>query len=280
MTIWVLLALAASGLVVGFLSGLVGIGGGVLIVPLLYFFYGHPGWGGVELAPELHAVVAHATSLFVIVPTAALGTWTYHRARAVAWRAALPIAGFSVLAAVVGAQVAPGIPAPALKLGFGTLLLVSGARMLRPGGGKSLGAGQPRLIVGAVSGAAVGFLSALFGVGGGIVAIPVLIYFVGLTLSKVAATSMAIIMFTALAAVLGYGVAGLGESGLPPGSLGYVHYLAALPILVGALIAVTAGARVNQRLESGKLRVIFGVLFILLGLRLAVQNLSALGALA
>jgi uncharacterized protein len=80
-----LLSLAASGILIGFVSGLVGVGGGVLMVPLLYFFYAHPGWSGIILPGELHAVVAHATSLFVIVPTAILGTWSYHRANLVEW---------------------------------------------------------------------------------------------------------------------------------------------------------------------------------------------------
>lgn len=276
MTLWVLLTLAGSGMVIGFMSGLVGIGGGVLIVPLLYFFYGHAGWSGVELAPELHAVVSHATSLFIIAPTSALGTWTYHRAGAVAWRSALPIAAFSVVAALIGSQLAPEIPASWLKLGFGALLLVSGARLLQKGKTGRSAPGRSRLVVGALAGVAVGLMSALLGVGGGIVAIPILVYFVGLTLDKVAATSMAIIVFTALAAVAGYAVAGLGEAGLPAGSIGYVHYLAGLPVLAGALIAVSAGARVNQRLDAQKLRFVFGALFILLGLRLLIQNFTTL----
>lgn len=279
MTIWVLLTLAGAGLGIGFLSGLVGIGGGVLIVPLLYFFYGHAGWSGVDVSPELHAVVAHATSLFIIAPTSALGTWTYHRRGAVAWGAALPIALFSVIAALVGTQVPSSIPAPWLKLGFGTLLLVSGLQLLRRGRGEAPGEGTPRLWIGAVSGAAVGLMSALLGVGGGIIAIPILVYFVGLTLDKVAATSMAIIVFTALAAVAGYAVAGGGEAGLPAGSVGYVHYLAGLPILAGSMTAVSLGARVNQRLDARKLRILFGVLFIVLGLRLLVQNATALPGL-
>lgn len=279
MTLWVLLTLAGSGVVIGFLSGLVGIGGGVLIVPLLYFFYGHAGWSGVEVATELHAVVAHATSLFVIAPTSALGTWTYHRAGAVAWRSALPIAAFSVIAALTGSQLAAHVPAPLLKIAFGALLLVSGVRLLRPRESVPPPIGRSRIAVGAVAGLAVGLLSALLGVGGGIIAIPILIYFVGLELDKVAASSMAIIVFTALAAVVGYGFAGLGEAGLPPGSIGYVHVLAGLPILAGALIAVSAGARANQRLDAEKLRLLFGGLFIVLGLRLLIQNIPALTAL-
>ncbi len=279
MTIWVLLTLAGAGLGIGFLSGLVGIGGGVLIVPLLYFFYGHAGWSGVELAPELHAVVAHATSLFIIAPTSALGTWTYHRRGKVAWRAALPIALFSVVAALVASQVASAIPAPWLKLGFGVLLVVSGLQMLRPGSRDAPEEGRPGLWIGALSGVAVGLMSALLGVGGGIIAIPILVYFVGLSLDKVAASSMAIIVFTALAAVAGYAVAGLGEAGLPSGSVGYVHYLAGLPILAGALLAVSSGARVNQRLDPRKMRLLFGVLFLVLGVRLLIQNASALPGL-
>lgn len=279
MTLWVLLSLAGSGLVVGFLSGLVGIGGGVLIVPLLYFFYGHPAWSGATVTPDLEAVVSHATSLFVIVPTSALGTWTYHRVGAVAWRSALPIALFSVLAALGGSQLAPMIPAEILKLAFGLLLLVSGFRLLRSRDGARTGRERPHVVVGALSGAAVGLMSALLGVGGGIVAIPILVYLVGLPMEKVAATSMAIIVFTALAGVTGYAVSGTGEAGLPPGSIGYVHYLAGLPILVGAMVAVGLGARVNQRLDTGRLRVLFGLLFLVLGARLAIQNVGAIPGL-
>jgi uncharacterized membrane protein YfcA len=276
-TVWVLLSLAASGLAVGFLSGLVGIGGGVLIVPLLYFFYGHPAWSGVRVPVELHAVLAHATSLFVIVPTSALGTLSFHRVGAVAWRAALPIAGFSVVAALVASQVAPAIPAPLLKLGFGILLVGSGVRLLRGrGDAPAHHTGRPHLAVGAVAGVAIGVLSALLGVGGGIVAIPILVYLFRLGLDKVAATSMAIIVFTATAGVAGYVVAGLGEPSLPAGSLGYVHYMAGLPILVGSMAAVRLGTRVNQGMGAGKLRLMFAILFLVLGLRLVVQNFGAI----
>jgi uncharacterized protein len=271
-TVWVLLSLAASGLAVGFLSGLAGIGGGVLIVPLLYFFYGHPAWGGVLLEPELHAVVSHATSLFVIVPISVLGTWAYQRAGMVVWRVALPIAATSVVAALAVTQVAPGIPAPILKLGFGFLLLVSGIRLLRRGRRGVRARERPNLAMAAAAGVAVGAMAALLGLGGGIVAIPILIYLVGLPLEKVAATSMAIIVFTATAGVLGYAVAGSVGGAMPTGSVGYVHALAGLPIMAGALAAVGPGARVNQSLDGRRLRLLFAAVFILLGLRLVIEN--------
>lgn len=274
MSFWVLLSLAASGLAVGFLAGLVGVGGGVLIVPLLYFFYANPGWGGVALPAELHAVVSHATSLFVIVPTSILGAWTYHRAKLVAWRAALPIAATSVVAAFLASQVTASIPAPALKLGFGLLLVLSGARLFRKSRLPVRGPEETHPAVAAVGGVAVGALSALLGVGGGIVAIPILIYFMGLPLEKVAATSMGIIVATALAGVAGYAVA--SPAGMPAGSVGFIHVLVGLPIMVGALLAVRVGARVNQSLDTTRLRLLFGVVFVALGARLVMGNLSGL----
>jgi uncharacterized protein len=274
-----LLSLAASGLLIGFVSGLVGIGGGVLIVPLLYFFYAEPGWSGVLLDDELHAVVAHATSLFVIVPTAVLGTWTYHRAGAVAWRAALPMAVFSMVAAVVATRITPMVPAAGLKLGFGMLLTVSGLQLLFSRRAPPDPAAATHIWLGATAGLAVGVLSALLGVGGGLIAIPILVHVMGVGLEKVAATSLAIVVFTAAAAVVGYASSGPGPGLMPPGSIGYIHYVAGIPILATTVISVRLGARVNQRLSVGTLRLMFGIFFILLGLRLVIQNFGALPGL-
>jgi uncharacterized protein len=249
------------------------------MVPLLYFFYAHPGWSGIILPGELHAVVAHATSLFVIVPTAILGTWSYHRANLVEWRVAIPMAAFSVLAALVATRIAPLVPAEGLKLGFGTLLTVSGVQLLRPRRGTPSRPVRGHLWMGAVGGLAVGALAALFGVGGGIVAIPIMVYVIGLRLEKVAATSMAIIVFTALAAVVGYATSSPGRELMPDGSLGYIHYAAGLPILATSVLSVRLGARVNQRMSTRALRLLFGIFFLLLGLRLIVENFRALPGL-
>lgn len=248
-------------------------------MPLLYFFYGNPAWSGVLLPTDLHAVVAHATSLFVIVPTAMLGTWSYHRAGAVAWRVAIPMAAFSMVGAVLATRLAPLVPGEALKLGFGMLLTASGAQLLRP---RRLQPDRPvrgHLWIGAVGGLAVGALAALLGVGGGIVAIPILVYVVGLGLEKVAATSMAIIVFTAAAAVVGYATSGPVGGLMPDGSIGYIHYVAAVPILATSILSVRFGARVNQRLSTRSLRLLFGIFFVMLGLRLVIENFRALPGL-
>lgn len=269
-------ALIAVGLSAGFVSGLVGIGGGVLMVPLLYLYYATPGWSSGAVAPELHAVVAHATSLFVIVPTALRGTFVYHRSGLVDWRVVVPMAAGSVAAAVTGARIALSLPGPALKVGFGIFLVTAGAQLLarrpRTASGE-MRTGWPVLIA---TGLATGFLSALMGVGGGLVAIPILIYVVKMPLERVAATSLAVVAFAATAGVATYVASGIGTAGTPPRSLGYVDILAGLPILLGALVSVKGGVWVNRRLRTEALRRLFGVSFMAVGVQLVVTNLSGL----
>lgn len=275
MPVILILALFGVGLAVGFVSGLIGIGGGVLIVPFLYFFYAHPAWGGGLMEPSLVVVVAHATSLFIIVPTAIRGVWAYHRARLVAWRAVLPIALSSVAAAVAGARLALVLPESALKLGFGVLLVGSAVRMIRARGPASAARTATSLVRCVVAGLLVGLLSALLGVGGGIIAIPLLIHVVGIGFDRVAASSLAIVMFAAASGVTTYVASGWGMTGLPPGSLGYVHVLAAVPMLVGSTISVTLGVYVNRRIPGRGLRWIFAILLFVLGVQLIAENVGA-----
>src|SRR5688500_13710833 len=192
MTLGVLAALLVVGLLVGFVSGLIGIGGGVLIVPFLYFFYGHPGWTGLAVDSSLEATIAHATSLAVILPTGLAAAAAHQRAGLVAWRAALPIAGVAIVAAIVGAQLALLFPAELLKTLFGLLLIGSGLNLTRNSAGHERAELRLSPLVVVATGAAIGLLSAMMGVGGGIIAIPMLVYVVGLDMRRVAATSITI----------------------------------------------------------------------------------------
>jgi hypothetical protein len=271
MSVAALLSLGGIGIAVGFMSGLVGIGGGVLIVPFLYFFYGQP-WSGFTLDHAALVTVAHATSLFIIVPTAAAGTITYSRAHLVAWKAALPIATFSIVGAAVGATIALYLPGQLLSLAFGLFLIFTGVQLSKRrlrAGGKPL---RLKLRVTAPMGLLVGLLSAILGVGGGLVAIPMLLNVVRLEMQRVAATSLAVVMFAAATGTATYVLSGLGAPGRPAGSIGFIHLTAAIPILVGSLISVRWGAKANQRVNRRTLRRVFGIGFVSLGLWLAVNS--------
>ncbi len=277
MSATVLLALFGVGLAVGVLSGLIGIGGGVLIVPFLYFFYSHPDWSGSRVAPDLAATVAHATSLFIIMPTAVRGTLAYQRSNLVAWRAALPIAAASTIAAVLGARLALILPEHVLKLAFGLLLTWSGIQLARSRAviGERPAARTP-VWKSLATGLLVGLFSALLGVGGGVIAIPLLVYVIGIEVKKVAATSLAIVMFSATAGTITYLLSSVDSTGLPGGTVGYVHVAAALPILVGAVLSVRLGTWLNQQMPTRRLRALFAALFVLLGVRLVVTSAAAI----
>ena len=276
MSFSVLLALLLVGLAVGFTSGLVGIGGGVLTVPFLYFFYAHPAWSHALLRSELHTTVAHATSLFVIIPTAIIGTRSYAKARLIVWRAAIPIAVVSIFSAIAGARAALILPGPALRVAFGLFLILTAIQLLRT---RRTEEDKPLHITAPVvglTGALVGFLSGLMGIGGGAVASPLLINVIGVRLKQAAATSLAIVALASIAGTTTYVLSGLHITGMPAGSVGYVHVAAALPILVGSMISVRWGTIVNQRLHTNALRRLFATFFFVLGAYLIVSNLSVL----
>jgi uncharacterized protein len=276
MTLAALLALAAVGCGVGFLAGLVGVGGGVLMVPFLYLFYGHAGWSGVSMPDSLHTTVAHATSLFVIIPTAIAGTVTYARAGLVTWRAAVPIAAFSVLAAAAGAVIATGLPQALLRIGFGAFLLFTALQLTRRRHAPDADGLRLHWPLVALTGTLVGLLSAMLGVGGGLVAIPLMLQVMRMGIERVAATSLAIVVVAATAGTLTYAIAGAGVAGLPAGSLGYVHVAAGLPMVPGAMLFVRYGARLNQRMDPTRLRYLFAAIFAVLGIRLLLSNAGAL----
>jgi uncharacterized membrane protein YfcA len=284
MGLLVVLTIVGVGLAVGLLAGLVGIGGGVLIVPFLYFFYAHPGIFGVRVTADAATVLAHGTSLFVIMPTSAWTAFVYHRKRLVEWRAVVPIGLVSLVSAVAGARLAMILPAELLKVLFGMLVAVSGVRMAmnRPARGELPPPRELRLTPWIITftGLLVGLLSALLGVGGGIVAIPLLLYLAHVDVQRVAATSIAIIAITAVAGAAAYMWNGSGQTGLPPGSFGYVHLPAAAAMFAGSFVSVRWGAALNQRLHPRTLTIVFAALFLILGIHLVLDNVADLLGLA
>lgn len=266
------LVVFAIGLGVGVVAGLIGIGGGVVIVPFLYFFYGHPEWFGVVVSAEDVVVVSHATSLFVIVPTALRGAWVYQRARLIVWRAAVPIGVASLLAAVLGAWLAVLLPGAALQAGFGALLLASGIRLGR--GGRAAVAGidplpmRLSLPVTLPTGAATGLLSALMGVGGGIVSMPLMAHVMRVDVRRLAATSMGIIAMTAPAGVVAYMLMNHGSGRGSPWSMGYVDIGVGVVMFLGSILSVHLGARLNQRMNAPGLSLLFAITFMVLGVYL------------
>ncbi|TVP55024.1 MAG: sulfite exporter TauE/SafE family protein [Gemmatimonadales bacterium] len=284
MSLLALLLAVAMGALVGVLSGLLGIGGGIVMVPFFYLLMAMPEWSGLVVASEHQTALAHATSLAVILPTAVSGFLSYRRQGTLDWDVVLPLGVPAGGAAIVGALLAVAMPGPLLRVGFAIVLLVSCLRLLHSDGGSSAtlnreagsGVSKGAAVVG---GAGVGLLSALLGIGGGIVAIPILLNWVGLELKRVAAASIGIVAFAAPAGILSYAAAGWGVEGMPGGTVGYVAVPLALAMIPGAVLLAPLGTRINQALPVRHLRRAFGILMLVVGIRLLWSNLPQLPGL-
>ena len=183
---------AAVGVAAGLLSGLFGVGGGIVMVPLLVGFF------------ALDQRRASATSLLAIVPIAAASATGYALSGNVDPRAGLVLLVGRVIGGQVGSWLLPRTPLRRRQLGFGVLSLVTAVDLLLDQGGRSLGvAGSDwELVLLALVGVAAGVLAGLLGVGGGIIMVPGLVLLAGDDASVARGTSLMVIVLTALSATV------------------------------------------------------------------------------
>ena len=265
-----LLAVAlAVGALVGVVSGLIGIGGGVLMVPFLYVLYAR-----LDVPAADSTVLAHATSLAVIVPTAARGLVGYRGMGLVRWRAAAILAVTAALSSALAARLAVRVPAEALRVGFGVFLLVVASDLLlrREKVGSKPIEGRASALYAALLGVPVGALSALLGVGGGVVAMVGMYYVLRLRFDVLAPTSLAVVAVTASAGALSYLFTPAGP--LPFGwVVGHVDLGHALPLAAGAVATAPLGVRLNRRLPARQLQLVFAVVLLAIGADIVWENL-------
>ena len=263
MTIANIVSLLAAGLGVGFAGGLLGVGGSFIMTPVQYMVFTSMG-----LPLDMAIKLAFGTSLAVMLPTAASGTWRHHKEGAIWWRAALIMGGCGLASAFGGATLASHLPGAILKIVFGAVVLGAAVRMLlfKPMAPDARPKNAPWLWAG--WGAVIGFVSGLVGIGGGMLAVPVMVLLLDFRMHKAVATSLAMVMITSIGGIVGYIVNGLGTPGLPTHSLGYV-YLESWALLAATSIGMAQlGARTAHRLPDRPLRYAFvGVLFYM-GLRM------------
>ncbi len=248
----------------GVLSAVAGIGGGVLMVPFLYLIYART---GASLSAQ--TVVAHATSLGVAFVAATVGTWRYARADAIAWRPALAYAVPGILSAFVTARIVASMDEGQwVRAGFGAFLLVSGwdmARRARHPQRHQGGEPHPHSWVWLLLfGLAGGALSSLLGIGGGLIAVPVLLYVGRFPVRAVAPTALASVWLTTLAGAAGYVTAGPGPA-FSGAMAGFLDLRMAVPLALGAAVTVPLGVRVNRESSPPTLHWFFAFLFTGLG---------------
>jgi len=256
--------LAVVGLGAGFIAGMFGIGGGVVIVPALYFALGGL---GVEEAVRMHCAVA--TSLAVIIVTSLRSVRAHHSRGAVDMGLLKGFVPWIVAGALIGALVARWVPGNLLTGLFGATAILVAARMAFFPNPRPLWNGVPTGPARAATGTGMGLLSSWMGIGGGIFGV-ILLTLSGRPLHQAVGTAAGFGAAIGLPGALGFIIGGLGVEGLPPLSLGYVN-LAGFA-LIAALAAITTpfGAKVAHALSQQLLSRIFAAVLAVLGIRMLV----------
>jgi len=259
--------LVAAGLFAGLVAGLFGIGGGAVIVPVLYFIL-----DGMDF-PETAMHVAVATSLATIILTSARSVTAHHGHGAVDWAIIRSWAPWIMFGAVCGIGLS-GLMSKQVLLGiFGSLLFLLAAQLAFGRPAWRLAEAMPGGAVRAGLGASVGTLSALMGIGGGTFGVT-LMTLCGTPIHRAVATAagwgIAIGLPGAIAAIF----VGWGRGGLPPLSLGFVNLPAFALISVFTVLMAPVGAALAHRLPAERLRKLFGILLALVAARMVWQAIT------
>ncbi len=236
--------LLAAGLAAGIVSGLFGVGGGIVMTPILHYLLGHT-WAD-----------AVALSLFVIAVQAPIGLWRHHKKAAVHWAMAAPLIAGGIVGVALGHWLLPRIDVPWLKVGFAVLMAFAAYRMIakvQPRDGDGPGAG---ILVALGFGA--GVVSRLLGVGGGILTVPVLVL-AGVPAHIAVGTSLVPVWTNALVASLVNLADGLA-------------WTAGIPLALGAVVGAPAGVWAAHALPEQQLRRVVAVGLALVAVYVAVTS--------
>lgn len=256
------------GALAGVLAGLFGIGGGIILIPC--FLWAFP---LAHFTPDIIVHTAFGTSLAIIIPTSLSSAWGHRKRGNVDFHAAWRLAGGSIIGVMIGASLAAGLSGDLLKGLMGIMQISIGLRMFfqspPPEGRQRCDALLPSLLIGLV----VGAFSAFFGVGGGIIAVPLLVYFLGQSMHQAAGTSSALMVVSALCGTASYIYHGWGLPGLPPYSFGYVNLLVTLLIAPLTVLFARVGVKITSHISHNRLFKAFALFIIIIGISMVGKNL-------
>ncbi|MGD9302859.1 MAG: sulfite exporter TauE/SafE family protein [Desulfobacterales bacterium] len=258
-----IIALLITGVGVGFASGLLGVGGCFIMVPVQF-------WAltSIGVDPTIAIRIAFGTNLAVVLPTAISGAIGHHRKKAVSWKAGIILGLSGLVGSVVGGYFAAHIPGNILKIGFGLAILAGGIRMLTA---KPLKVEKESIDSGLLYmlwGFPLGIVSGIIGIGGGVLMVPVMVLAMRFKMHQAVGTSTALMIFTSIGGILSYTVNGLNVSGLPVYSVGYVNFLQWILLAGTSVPMAQVGVRVAHKLPAKQLKYIFIAVMIYMGLKM------------
>jgi len=265
---WWLLGYIALGLFSGFVAGLLGVGGGAVMVPILTMLFAAQGFASSEV---LH--LALGTSMATIIFTSISSTRAHHAHGAVLWPVVQGIAPGIVIGTLVASQFAVKVPTRPLAMFFCAFILFVAVQMMlniKPKPAREL----PGWMGMSGAGLLIGGVSALVAIGGGSLSVPFMTW-CNVKVQQAIATSAAIGFPIAVAGTIGYLIGGLNHPGLPAGSVGFIYLPALASLLVASMLTAPFGARLAHRLPVPMLKRAFAGLLVVLAGKMMWGLLSA-----
>jgi uncharacterized membrane protein YfcA len=262
----VILSLAGTGVFAGILAGMLGVGGGIVIVPVLFFLF-----QALGVSPESAMVIATATSLATIVPTSVSSIRAHHSKGNVDFTLLKAWAVFILIGVLAGSYAVTVVNPTFLTLLFGVIATLSAINMLI-GKKDALFKGLPGRAGQSVMATCIGLFSSMVGIGGGTLTVPTLT-FCNYPAHKAVGTAAAVGLIISLPAALTLLFVGTTPADAPFATYGYVNLLGFACIVPLTVLFAPVGATIANKLDAGLLKKIFAVVLIITGLRMLAQVL-------
>ena len=262
-TIQTIAIYALTGIFAGLMGGMLGLGGGIIIVPVLHYIFTQQGFASSVV---MHQAVT--TSLATIIITSLFATYTHHQKKAVSWPIVNRIAPGVLLGACLGALVADSLSSNILRIFFGLFEILVAIQIwfeIRPMSNISL----PDTGGFIISGLGIGLFSTLLGIGGGTLTVPFLLW-CNLNIRNAVAISSACSFPIAAAGTTAFIIAGWDSLNIFRHSIGYLYWPAALIIVAMTIFFAPIGARLAHYLPIEILKRSFATLLMIVGIKMLI----------
>lgn len=263
--LFTLLAIGALG---GVLAGLLGVGGGIVLVPAFFYAFQTLGYDGPQLMQ-----VCLATSLATIIVTSVRSVLSHNKKGAVDWAILRGWAPGIALGAVIGVMVAAELRSQSLQVLFGVLAIVIGLYLAFGKAGWRLGQAMPSGPLRWALSPLVGFMSVLMGIGGGSFGVPLMTLF-NTPIHRAVATAAGFGVIIAVPSVVGFLFMDVAEAGRPPYTIGAVNLVAFFIVIAMTLITTPIGVKIAHAMDPKPLKRVFGGFLILVALNMLYKALG------
>jgi uncharacterized membrane protein YfcA len=260
-----LLALIATGAFAGILAGLLGVGGGIVIVPVLFFVF-----QGFSVSSESAMVIATATSLATIIPTSISSIRSHNQKGNVDFDLFKRWAVFIFIGVLAGSWLVTRVNGTWLTGLFGVIATLSALNMLFRSGKSALFQSLPGKAGQAIMSSSIGFFSSMVGIGGGTISVPLLTLY-NYPAHKAVGTAAAIGLIISLPGAATMLILGQSPADAPVGTLGLVNLVAFLCIVPLTVLFAPVGASLSTKLDAVKLKKVFSIVLLITGIRMIIQ---------